>query len=265
MDSYPYFRTTRPAPVLNTPLWKAVFCYPLPLDDQGLLRAVECILLRDSLVKIIERCSDEIVRIETSEYEGDALYMDRRFLERADDRRERQKENPSIELLLHRLHTWPTTQYIWGGNVARGVPELAEYYPMPSTIDSLSQKIWTLQGLDCSGLLYAATGGSVPRNTAGLLRVGREIPLEGRNQEEILELLSPGDILIWPGHLVIVENGRTTVESRVIKGGVIRTNLRERLEEIMETQEPGLSLFARTLFYQTPDNLRDASSSDFNV
>ena len=213
-----FMRTRCPAPVLNTPHWNKVFCYPMPLDEQKLLRPVETVLLEGSLVEVMGAYDDYIVKVKTDEYPGHELYMDARFLVEAEDRLERKKQCPSLEEFLDKLKKWPKAPYIWGGNITQGVPELAEYYPMPNQIDPFTKKVWTLQGVDCSGLLYEATGGFLPRNTFELIEVGAPVPIEGKTPAEIAKLLLPADLIVWKGHVIIVEDSCITFESAALLG-----------------------------------------------
>jgi hypothetical protein len=225
-------RTRCPAPVLNTPHWKKVFCYPMPLDEQKLLRPVEMVLLKGSLVEVVDAYDAHIVKVKTNEYSGHELYMDDRFLEPALDGLERKKECPSLEEFLDKLKKYPKVPYIWGGNFTQGIPELAEYYPMPKEIDPFTKKVWTLQGVDCSGLLYEATGGFLPRNTSELIEVGAPVPIAGKTPNEIAKLLQPADLIVWKGHVIIVEDSGITFESAATFGGTARCNLLARLKSL---------------------------------
>jgi hypothetical protein len=100
-----------------------------------------------------------------------------------------------------------------------------------------------LAGLDCSGLLYQATGGWTPRNTSGLLSFGRGIAVAGKTAVELARLLQPLDLIVWNGHVIIVLDRETAIESRLEcgkegNGGVVTTPLRQRLAEIMRTRRP---------------------------
>ena len=227
-----FMRTRCPAPVLNTPNWKQVFCYPMPLDEQKLLRPVETVLLEGSLVAVTAMYDEHIVKVKTNEYPGHELYMDARFLVEARDLVERKKRFPTLEEFLNRLKNWPKVPYIWGGNFTQGIPELAEYYPMPKEIDPFTKKVWTLQGVDCSGLLYEATNGFLPRNTSELIGVGTPVPIVGKTPNEIGKLLQPADLIVWKGHVIIVEEGGITFESSATFGGTARCDLLDRLTSL---------------------------------
>jgi len=244
-SNFDHMRTIGPSPVLNSPFWKEVFCDPLPLDAQKLLRPVETVLFKGSLVTVVRNCGDHIVQVKTKEYPGDELYMDARFLEPAIDTEERTRKCPPLKDLLLKLKNWPKAIYVWGGNVTQGVPLLAEYYPLSEKADSYTKSVSILKGVDCSGLLYEATDGFLPRNTSQLLKVGRGIPIANKTVEEIVKLLVPGDLIVWNGHVIIVEEGSFVFESALPFGGTARTDLVTRLSDIMKQREPDTSFFVR--------------------
>ena len=170
-----------PVPVLNNPGFASCFGgedgRSIPLDDQGLMRDLETILLPGSSLTLKEQISEHIWKIETPSYSGEKLYIDRRLV----------NEKPSIEqpsnlLTSHKicetLKGLKGTPYLWGGNWPFGIDEMLNLYPPASTVSfsSLSPKIqnaWLLKGVDCSGLLYYATNGYTPRNTSDLVNYGK--------------------------------------------------------------------------------------------
>lgn len=220
-----------PTPVFNTPNLNEVFKYPLPLDDQGLLRHIETVLFPGSVVKVVQMCDRNVVQIETDEYPGGHLFTDQRFLEATEEAKVREKKCPSLKEILYKLRDWPKMEYIWGGNFKGGVSQLEIWYPIPKEADFKTRIIWLLKGADCSGLLYEVTEGSLPRNTSGLKLIGNPVPIEGKSDKEIAELLLPGDLIVWSGHVMIVEEGGVVFECR-LNDGTIRTPLEQRLGEI---------------------------------
>ena len=97
--------------------------------------------------------------------------------------------------------------------------------------------------MDCSGLLYQATGGWTPRNTSQLVSYGTGVVVEGKDAREIAESLKPLDLIVWGGHVIIVLDRNTAIESRLrcgrpANGGVVTTPLQQRLSEIMRTRRP---------------------------
>lgn len=225
-------------PLLNTPNWDKVFDYPMPLDKQGLLRYLEMVLLPNTKVTVKQAIGKFILQIETSDYPNKGpFYTDERFLGPLDNEI-RTSLFPSRTQLLLRLKNFPKSRYLWGGNWAQGIPQIAEYYPIPKEADSETQDIWLCKGVDCSGLLYQVTDGFLPRNTSQLIHFGQTVFIAKRSAEEIAQILQPTDLIVWKGHVIIVEENQQVFESALHLGGTARTPLLKRLQEIMETRRP---------------------------
>ena len=114
------------------------------------------------------------------------------------------------------------------GNWARGVPEMLAYYPPQPPLDKKIETLWTLQGLDCSGLLFEATNGATPRNTSQLLKFGRSLLPS--------EQLKPLDMIIYPGHVLFVRDENTIIESKS-PFGVRICSLIQRVKELSQTRQ----------------------------
>jgi cell wall-associated NlpC family hydrolase len=183
--------------------------------------------------------------VETDDYpapSGRALYVDRRFIELRDEKPEAyQRKQPGREQIIAMLKAAIGSPYVWGGNVQSGVPELAEIFYRDIAENEIRHL--TLAGLDCSGLLYQATGGRTPRNTSQLISFGTALEIEGKKAEEIAANLQPLDLIVWSGHVIIVLDRDTVVESRLAcgkpgNGGVVTTPLVRRVQELMRTRRP---------------------------
>lgn len=130
---------------------------------------------------------------------------------------------PRPHELLHNLRSAAGLPYVWGGNLRQGIKIGASR---------------AYAGLDCSGLLYEATEGFTPRNTADLVTYGRAVPAAGLRRDQLLKTLQPLDLIVWKGHVVILLDKEQAIESvlwcgRPGNGGVRITPLRQRLGEIM--------------------------------
>lgn len=227
-----------PTPILNTPLFSDVFRFPLPLDSQNLLRAVETVALPGTKFRILAENPGGILKVATSEYSGCDLYVDRRFLKAAKaDHPERQPEIPALEEILSGMRDRLYLPYVWGGNWGRGIDQMLQFYPPACQLDPISHAMWTLRGVDCSGLLFEVTRGATPRNTSQLVRFGRPVPIKGMALSSIVSSLKPLDLIVWAGHVIIIEDDRRVIESRN-PVGVIRTTTIARLREIMQEREP---------------------------
>lgn len=241
-----------PAPVLNIPDFKAVFGGMsgklLKTDRCGQVRELEYIALPGTVFTILGRersGADEVYQVETDEYTPPPnvrLYVYGRFLKRVPaPPAPRRPTLPPREAIVSMLRGSAGSHYVWGGNVQSGVPELAEwFYKDPGRGD---KGMLTLAGLDCSGLLYQATGGWTPRNTTELMTYGQGVNVAGKLAAEIASMLQPLDLIVWNGHVIIVLDRQTAIESRLEcgkpgNGGVVMTPLTQRIAEIMRTRRP---------------------------
>lgn len=233
-----------PAPVLNTPEFSSCFKGDtLPLDDQKLLRPVEIVLFPHSKIELVENIGSSFIwRMRTKEHPVvDPLYIDERFIAFVEEYcPERERSLPSLQVIAKRLREQIGNRYIWGGNWPQGVPQLLEWYT-PSVkedaLDALIRDTWQLKGVDCSGLLYYATNGISPRNTAQLIEWGRPVSIENKNCDAILTSLQPLDIVVWQGHVVIALDAHTAIESKA-GAGVVTSSLERKLQEIVQSRRP---------------------------
>ena len=87
-------------------------------------------------------------------------------------------------------------------------------------INKETLRLWRLEGVDCSGLLYQATGGYTPRNTSSMKDFGDEVKISGLPLEQISFLVRPLDLIVCTGHVVIVLNGQPTAVIKKKSGGL---------------------------------------------
>jgi hypothetical protein len=240
------------APVLNSPDFKGVFGgangQAMKVDRCGQVRELEFIALPGSVFTILKKQSSgasDVYQVETDEYVAPPnvrLYVDGRFLKLQHAAPPpRSRSLPPREEVVSALRMSVGNRYVWGGNVPGGVPELAAWFNRD--LMGGDGERTGLAGLDCSGLLYHATGGWTPRNTTQLLTYGQGVAVAGRSAAEIATLLQPLDLLVWDGHVIIVLDRQTAIESRLEcsrpgGGGVVLTNLSQRLAEITRTRRP---------------------------
>ena len=240
------------APVLNTPDFTAVFGgvsgIDLKMDRCGQVRELEYVALPGTVFTILKKLQsapNTVYQVETDGYTAPPnthLYVDSRFirLERS-VAPQRQASLPPRETIVTALRATVGNRYVWGGNVPVGVPELSSWFF--KGIREEEKNRFILAGLDCSGLLYHATNGLTPRNTAQLRMYGQGIAIAGKSSGEIALLLQPLDLIVWNGHVVVVLDQQTAIESRLEcgkprNGGVKMTSLSQRIGEIMRTRHP---------------------------
>ncbi len=235
-DDLPRFAVaTVPTPVYATPHAASPGQMPTP-DSCGQVRQLEFIALPGAVFKIVSSASETplVLQVSTSDYlprSGVKLYVAKPLLKlQHTEPPNRPKPKQSPEAIQEQLRNSLGLPYVWGGNLREGI-----------TIDGQQMFV----GLDCSGLLYAATGGATPRNTDQLLQFGAAVPVTGLGTDEILNRLRPLDLIVWMGHVVIVLDQKTTIESVLNctagKSGVIITPLNRRLEQLMRQRRPANS------------------------
>jgi cell wall-associated NlpC family hydrolase len=172
-----------------------------------------------------------VLQVTTDDYQapaGTSLYVDGTLLEPHQTAAVPRKALlPSRESLQTMLRSAVGLPYIWGGNLREGVQ---------------SGKQRQFAGLDCSGLLYEATDGYTPRNTEQLVQFGSSVAIEGLGVEKLAKQLRPLDLIVWKGHVIIVMDHKTTIESVMNcgekKNGVMLTPLKVRLEQLMQQRKP---------------------------
>jgi len=239
-------------PVLNTPDFAAVFGgtngMTLKTDRCGQVRELEYIALPGTVFKIkkiVSSKSIHIYQVETDDYtapENTRLYIDSRFLRLTQSAvPPRRALLPSRDAITSSLTAAVGSRYVWGGNVPDGVPELLAWFYKDIREEQPGR--FLLAGLDCSGLLYYATGGWTPRNSVQLLTYGQGVAIAGKSSGDIANLLQPLDLIVWNGHVIIVLDHQTAIESLLEcnkpgNGGVTVTPLPQRIAEIMRMRHP---------------------------
>jgi hypothetical protein len=249
----PYGVARSHAPVLNTSLFSSIFGgtdgKTLKTDRCGQVRELEFIALPGTVFSIRGEIRDgatTVFRVETDDYPlpaGTKLYVDSRCIELREEKPlPRTVKLPPAKEIIAALTASVGCPYVWGGNVQGGVAGLMKMF-YGGEVPAAARQRLTLAGLDCSGLLYQATGGRTPRNTSQLISFGKAVPVAGKSLEDIVGRLEPLDLIVWNGHVLIVLDRETVIESRLEcgkpgNGGVMTTPLKQRLTEIMQTRRP---------------------------
>ena len=194
--------------------FERVMTPPLVLDDLGRLMGVEMVALPGTPFEVVDEKTGEV---KTPVYPSEKkLFIDLRCL----GGEKRVFRLPKQEEMIEKMVSREGARYIWGGNVGAGLPHHLEWYGGKSEKE---REIVALKGVDCSGLMYEAADGLVPRNTSELVNFGREV---GRG-----EALQPLDLIVWDGHVIIVISEDEVIEARAQQGNVFRSPLAKRLEE----------------------------------
>jgi len=241
-----YAVSTNYTPVLNTSDFQSVFGGKsgnrVKTDNKGLIREMEFIAFPNTVFEILDsyNFSDHIIyKVKTNDYQyNNDLYIDNRFVKIETSKpQDRIPEKISKENIIENLKKLIGYPYMWGGNYAFGIYELLNYYPPKVEIDENTESLWVLKGVDCSGLIYQSTNGLTPRNTSSMSTFGNAVDIEGKNANQIAELLEPLDLMVIKGHVVIVLDKNTAIESSP-KTGVHTTDLRTRLKKLLKEYSP---------------------------
>jgi hypothetical protein len=207
-------------PLFNTERIDEIFKSKLPFDHRFLLPQLETVLFPNAVLEVIRECPQSF-QVKTREYPASfPLFADKRSVRLTKDRiEERHRKCPKKEQFLERLLSFPKCPYIWGGTNPHGIPQWIDYYPPKRALSSFEFAYWIFRGVDCSGLLYHVTDGFTPRNTKELYTFGSEV-----NEPK------PFDLVLYPGHVLIVLPNEKVIECRHLNGIVV-SSLKERLKE----------------------------------
>lgn len=249
LTATPVFQLPRDNPDINEIVWWPWTQWP-KFDTSNLIREVIVVYPKDTVFSIIGRrmkWKNTYYEVRTNEFDGrnsdtHSFYIDSRFVDVSKTKpKDRIPKLPSAEQVLLNMHNAIWSTYIWWGTYYKWVPELNNYFPSDVQLSDGQLKQKTLRGVDCSWLLYQATDGYTPRNSHGLLTYWSAVEIEWKTIDEIAKQLRPLDLIVWAGHVIIVYDANNVIESRwypSFKGGVMMTNTKERLKEIMETRQP---------------------------
>lgn len=250
VNSSKYVIAKYDCPVLNTYDFKNVYGgktgFRLLKSKNGLVKPLEFVAFPGTVFEILDSVYNEenkIYKVRTDEYplilEGSNIYVDSRFVEYADSNTEKiQKPVPSKKYIYDYFEKAYDAFYVWGANNINGVEKMFDFYMPAGQLINEDNLTWQIKGVDCSGLLYEATQGYTPRNTHQLVNFGEPVNIKGLNSTEIEKKLQPLDLIVWKGHIVIVFDNNTTIESSHSANGVIKKNLEDRLDEILSKRKP---------------------------
>lgn len=237
-------------PVLNTPEFETIYGgndgRTLKFSKSGLVKELEYVAYPGAVFKIIEEIQKDgysVYKVETDEYDivlgGTELFVDSRFVETKDKKPEKKMINkPAKDQIYEYFDKSIGADYVWGANNLDGVDKMLEYYKPNGNISSSKFNHWCMKGVDCSGLIYEATGGYTPRNTHQMVTYGEGVNIKGKSPIEIAEMLEPLDMIVWKGHVIYVYDKNTSIQSAHSDGGVVKKDLRATIEKLMQTRRP---------------------------
>lgn len=238
-------------PVLYSPDFATQFWgvdgVSLNYDRYWEIDAVEFVAFTGTVFSVVEKVDNSIYKVTTREYPvTNDLYIHKSFF--SDTSRvkpdERVKQQFSRVEILERLRSIDKADYIWGGNSPEGIPELLDLFPSQWNISTQLKKDWQLTWVDCSGLIYWASGGHTSRNTSWLVEDDTRLDIAWKSLTEISSMLEPLDIIVWKWHMLVVLDEEHTIESAVwfsdtnLKPWVQIRKISDSLWEIMQTKTP---------------------------
>lgn len=225
------------APVLNTPDFAKMFSGKVKLDPCQGVRPIEFVALPGTLFAVqgeLVKDGVRLYRVTTNDYPyptASGYFVDARFVKPTDTPKERPRRLPELAEIQKRMLAALGKPYVWGGNVKDGVPLLREHYPKGDP----------LAGVDCTGLLYEANDGFTPRNSSSLTSYGEAVPVAGLSAGQIAQKLQPLDLIVWKGHVMMVLDSDSVIESRMGcagKSGVMLTPIVDAVAGVMKTRKP---------------------------
>ncbi len=248
-----YAVAAMPTPVFHTPHIKGIFGgsngNTLRLDACGQIREMEFVAIPGTVFRIesaVEGENPAVYRVTTDDYPyatDKGYFIDSRFVTTSGEKpAERMRRLPSGKVILDKLLAAQGSRYVWGGNFHEGIRQMTRIYPPAGNLPAETLDRWHLRGVDCSGLLYEATGGYTPRNTSALVHYGVPVPIAGLDADRIIVRVEPLDLIVWNGHVMIILDRERLIESRLDcggkDGGVKVRSLRRALTDIMKSRIP---------------------------
>lgn len=216
----------------------------LPLDDQGLYRPLEMMLFPGEITEKLDHEGDQVIKVKLEN--GESFYT---FSELALIHQNVQKYPLTENNIMENLLKFNGSPYVWGSNWMLSKDEMRQLEEHlvhhPSSFAGNLKTIFS--GVDCSGLLYAACLGQVPRNTSQLVHFGEFVDIDNCSNEQICNKIRPLDLLVWKGHVLIFLDENTLIESRKDFGCVI-VDSKNRLDEIRQTRKPSSCLSEQSFF-----------------
>ncbi len=234
-----------PTPVLNTPYIDSVYGgkdgNTLKKSKTGLIKELEYVAYAGSsfeILNIVNKGSHSIYKVSAAEYLIPELkidlFIDSRFVDTTSiEPKRRVAILPKKDDIIKFMYENIGALYVWGGNNIEGVSEMFSFYPPKGKLEQKEKKEWGLKGLDCSGLIYQATDGYTPRNTHQLVHYGSSVEIEGLSVNQIISKVEPLDLIVWKGHVIIITDSKTTIQSAHSAWGVVKKDLDDVLRQLL--------------------------------
>ena len=220
-----YAVAKKAVPVFNTPDFISLY----KIDDKRReqlkdncyhMKELEFIALPKTSFEVIDKFINNgvtVLRVETKDYpypSSDGYYIDGRYVKETNEKPDGKKHKVlSKKKIIKRMKDMVGYRYTWGGNYHNGLQKVPSDYISNEDTDMIKERL-LFKGVDCSGLLYEATGAYTPRNTSGLVKFGEPVEIAGKSVDKIIEQIEPLDIIVWRGHTMIILDNENLIESR---------------------------------------------------
>lgn len=225
----------KPTPILNVDDFDeayGVLCGSLMLNQRYFFTPLEMIAFEGTIFKVIKEVNELALEVSLDSYPTSyPLYIDRRLVQISEElTQQKQILLPSKKEIIKKMRSCIGMPYLWGGNTLKPLQYIENLYPIHQ-LSFLEQKMALCEGIDCSGLIYAATNGFTPRNTSELVNFGSFVDIEGKKPEEIE--LKPLDLLVYKGHVMIAIDHHEVIQSKE-KFGCYTTKSRAILRQLLK-------------------------------
>jgi hypothetical protein len=181
----------------------------VPLNPKGHFDILEMTLVPMMQGIVLEEhtyCGLDVLKVQFTFYK-ESLYVLKEHTKKVC--KTYQFERPSKQTIIDRLKSCIGKYYLWGGNFPKKTVSLYSFCEkMPK--DVREKRVIDLDGIDCSGLIFYASNYTIPRNTAELNHFGEPLSLT--------EPLRPLDLILTKGHVRIVLDEKTVIQSRQNRG-----------------------------------------------
>lgn len=167
--------------------------------------------LQDSKWNTIYQVSPDVWR-----YKSNRLFIDARFVTLTNQKPVfRKPQLPSKIQIIKNLLALQWKPYVRGGSYGEWIAQMLIFYPTIKKLTEREKQYWMLAWVDCSGLLHEATDGYTPKNTRQLALYWNAVKIAWLDRDQIIKLVEPLDIIVWPGHVIIVWTTNYTIESTI--------------------------------------------------
>ncbi len=228
-----------PTPIFNDPSLDEFLGHKngsLSINQKGRLAYLEMIAFEGTFFSVHEAVTSYVYRVTTEEYPAQyPLYVDCRSLKSIPEIPTQKKTCPPKEKILEILLLQKGRPYLWGGNLGKPLSIMQDWYPSPFPLSPYEQMVKTFNGIDCSGLIYLASGGYTPRNTSAMVGFGRAVQIERKPYSSWN--LQPLDLILDLGHVAIVIDDTWSIQSKE-KMGVFLIRTKDLIDSLLRRKTP---------------------------